>query len=161
MIQQNFFNAKNFDFTIKRLPNVEFFVQGASIPGLNISTTTQATPFAAINRPGNKLDYDELVVTIVIDEKLVGYKEIYKWMTGMTSPNNFEQYQELQTEGGVFSDASLIVLNSKGNASVEFKFENLFPVSISAIQMTATNSTTEYVTTTIGFRYTTFEIVDI
>jgi hypothetical protein len=158
---QNFFNAKNFDFTIKRLPNVQFFVQGASIPGLNIDTTIQASPFASINRPGNKLSYDELMVTIAIDEKLVGYKEIYNWMTGMTSPNNFTQYQELEASDGVFSDASLIVLNSKGNAIVEFKFANLFPVSMSSIQMSTTNSTTEYVTTNIGFRYTTFEIVDI
>jgi hypothetical protein len=158
---QNFFNAKNFDFTIKRLPNVEFFVQGANIPGLNIDTTVQATPFAQINRPGNKLLYDELMITMAIDENLIGYKEIYNWMSGMTSPNNFEQYQGLQTEGGVFSDGSLIVLNSKGNATIEFKFSDLFPVSISSIQMATTNSTTEYLTTTVGFKYTTFEIVDI
>lgn len=161
MLQQNFFNAKNFDFTIKRLPNVEFFVQGANIPGLNIDTTIQATPFSPINRPGNKLSYDELLITIAIDENLATYKEIYNWMTGMTSPNNFTQYQELEAADGVFSDASLIVLNSKGNATVEFKFKDLFPVAMSSIQMSTTNSSAEYVTTTIGFRYTTFEIVDI
>lgn len=158
---QNFFNAKNFDFTIKRLPNVQFFVQGANIPGLNIDTTIQATPFASINRPSNKLSYDELLITVAIDENLVCYKEIYNWMSGLAPPNDFTQYQELEKAGGQFSDASLIVLNSKGNATIEFKFTDLFPVSISSIQMSTTNSTTEYVTITIGFRYTTFEIVDI
>ena len=158
---QNFFNAKNFDFTIKRLPNVEFFVQGANIPGLNIDTTVQATPFAQINRPGNKLLYDELVLTIAIDENLTVYKEIHSWMSGMAPPTNFTQYQDLEEAGGIFSDASLIALNSKGNSKIEFKFTNLFPVSMSPIRMTTTNSTTEYVTTDIGFRYTTFEIVDI
>jgi hypothetical protein len=158
---QNFFNAKNFDFTIKRLPNVQFFVQGASIPGLSIDTTYQATPFSPIARPGNKLSYDELLITVAVDENLVCYKEIYNWMSGLAPTNNFDQYNTLIAGDGQFSDASLIILNSKGNSKVEFKFTDLFPVSLSAIQMTTTNSTTEYVTTTIGFRYTTFEIVDI
>jgi hypothetical protein len=82
-------------------------------------------------------------------------------MSGLAPTNNFDQYNTLIDGDGQFSDASLIILNSKGNSKVEFKFTDLFPVSLSAIQMTTTNSTTEYVTTTIGFRYTTFEIVDI
>jgi hypothetical protein len=158
---QNFFNSKNFDFTIKRLPNVQFFVQGVSMPGLTIDTTYQATPFTPIARPGNKLSYDELMVTVAIDENFVCYKEIYNWMSGLTSPNTFEQYNNLIAGDGVFSDASLILLNSKGNSKIEFKFSDLFPVSLSSIQMSTTNSTTEFATTTIGFRYTTFKIVDI
>lgn len=158
---QNYFNAKNFDFTIKRLPNVEFFVQSVNIPGLNIDTTVQATPFAQINRPGNRLNYDELIVSVIVDENLNVYKEIHNWLTGMAPPINFSQYQELEEAGGTFSDASLIALNSKGNAFIEFRFSNLFPVSISPIRMTTINSSAEYVTTDIGFRYTSFEIVDI
>jgi hypothetical protein len=158
---QNFFSAKNFEFSMSRLPNVEFFVQAASIPGLSIPVTEQYTPFAPIARPGSKLQFDEFSITIRLDEKLECFKEIYNWMVGMTSPNSFTQYAGLVTGDGVFSDASLIVLNSKGNAIIEFKFKDLFPIGMSPIQMNVNNSTTEFATTTVTFKYTTYEIVDI
>lgn len=158
---QNFFSAKNFEFTIKRLPNVEFFVQATNIPGLTIASTEQATPFTNIARPGNKMSFDELSVTVRLDEDLICYKEIYDWMEGMTNPNNFSQYANLQAGDGVFSDASLIILNSKGNPTKEFRYKNIFPIGMSSIQLSTTDNTTQFATTTITFRYTTFEIVDI
>lgn len=158
---QNFFSAKNFDFSIQRLPNVEFFVQSVNLPGLNLPVTDQTTPFANIPRPGSKLQFDDFSVTVRLDENLVCYKEVYNWVTGMTNPNNFSQYTTLQANGGIFSDASLIILNSKGNPKVAFNFKGIFPIGISSIQLNTTNSTTEYATATITFKYTTFEIVDL
>lgn len=158
---QNFFSSKNFDFTIKRLPNVEFFVQAVNIPGLNIPITEQYTPFTPIHRPGNKLQYDELAVTVRLDENLMCYKEIYNWMVGMVSPTAFSEYANLIAGDGVFSDASLILLSSKGNPIKEFKFIDLFPISISSVQLSAAETSTQFATTTIGFKYTTFDMVDI
>jgi hypothetical protein len=158
---QNFFSSKNFDFTIGRLPNVEFFVQSVNIPGLTIPITEQYTPFTPVHRPGNKMQFDELSVTVRMDENLLCYKEIYNWMVGMTSPRQFSEYANLIVGDGVFSDASLVLLNSKGNAIKEFKFIDLFPVSIGSMQLSTVENTTQFVTCTINFKYTTFVIVDI
>ena len=158
---QNFLSAKNFDFTINRLPNVEFFVQGANIPGLSISPTVQSTPFSPIHRPGSKLTFDEFSVTIRLDENLSSYREIFDWMVGMTSPTNFNEYTNLIAGDGVFSDASLIILNSKGNPTIDFRFKDLFPIGLSSIQLNTTDTSTQFATTNITFKYTTFEIVDI
>lgn len=157
---QNFFSAKGFELSIQRLPNVEFFVQSANIPGLNIPEAIQATPFANIPRPGNKLQFDDFSVTVVLDEYMNSYKEIFNWMAGMTNPNSFEQYKGLIAGDGVFSDASLIALSSKNNPIVEFKFANLFPTRLSQINLRSTNDTTEYATYDISFKYSTYQIVD-
>ena len=58
-----FFSVKNFEFTLNRLPNVEFFIQNATIPGVTIPDATQTTPFSNIPRPGNKLLFEELQLT--------------------------------------------------------------------------------------------------
>jgi hypothetical protein len=157
----NFFSAKNFQFTIKRLPNIEFFVQATNIPGLTIPVTEQSTPFSNIPRPGNKLNFDEFSVTVRLDEDLLCYKEIYNWMAGMTNPSDFSSYAALQAGDGVFSDASLIILNSKGNPTKEFRYKNAFPVGMTAIQLSTTDGSTQFATTTITFKYMTFDIVDI
>ena len=158
---QNFFSAKNFSFTINRIPNVQFFVQGARIPSINLPIADQYNPFSTIKRPGNKLIYDDFSVTITLDENLESYKEIYNWMIGMSNPSSFDTYKGLVAGDGVYSDASLIALNSKGNPSIEFKFKDIFPINISSINLDTTNPTTVYATATITFAYTTFEIVDI
>lgn len=157
---QNFFSVKNFEFTINRLPTVEFFVQTATIPGVVIPEATQTTPFANIPRPGNKLLFEDLQLTIKLDENMNSYREIFTWMNGMTNPTSFDQYKNLTAGDGVFSDASLIALSSKNNPILEFKFKNLFPTRLSGINLRSTTDTTEYATYDIGFKYTTYEIVD-
>lgn len=157
---QNFFSVKNFEFTIQRLPNVEFFIQSASIPGINIPEAIQSTPFANIPRPGNKLQFDDFSVTVKLDEYMTSYREIFNWMAGMTNPNSFDQYKNLISGDGVFSDASLIGLSSKGNPIVEFKFNNLFPTRLSSVNLRTTIDTTEFATYDINFKYSTYQIVD-
>lgn len=157
---QNFFSIKNFEFTIQRLPNVEFFVQSANVPGLNIPEAIQTTPFANIPRPGNKLQFDDFSVTVRLDEYMKSYKEIFNWMSGMTNPNNFGQYKALIESDGVFSDASLIGLSSKGNPIIQFKFTNMFPTRLSSVNLRTTTDTTEFATYDINFKYSTYEIVD-
>lgn len=157
---QNFFSVKNFEFTINRLPNVEFFVQNATIPGIYIPDATQTTPFANVPRPGNKLLFDDLQLTIKLDENMNSYRELFSWMNGMTNPTSFDQYKNLIAGDGVYSDASLIALSSKNNPILEFKFKSLFPTRLSGINLTSTVDTTQYATYDITFKYTTYEIVD-
>lgn len=158
---QNFFSIKNFEFTIKRLPNVEFFVQGANVPGITLPEAVQTTPFANIPRPGNKLQYDDLILNIKLDEYMNSYKELYSWMVGMSNPNSFDQYKNLIAGEGVFSDASLIALSNKGNPILNIAFTNIFPVRLSSIDLRSTTDTTEYASYNATFKYTTYQIVDI
>ena len=105
--------------------------------------------------PGDKITYASLDLSFVVDENLNNYKEIHDWILGLGFPSNHTQFQDLQTsgsdrfpgstrstaatgtnvpqplnEGGIYSDATLTVLNSKNIAKTEIRFENLYPTSL-------------------------------
>jgi len=67
-MQQNFLSPNGFRLTIKRLPNVSFFVQAAIIPGLSMGVTDSPSPFKNMKFAGDKIHYDTFSVTIRLDE---------------------------------------------------------------------------------------------
>lgn len=158
-MQQNFLSPLGFAFKIKRLPNVEFFVQGASLPGMSMGSTTSPTPFKSIHLAGDKLETDPFSVTIRVDENMYAYEEILNWMWGLTKNNSFDQYKALQnSDDGLYSDASLILLNSSQNPNIEFSFKKVFPISMSNINMDVTAQGITYVTCEITFQHNGFEL---
>ena len=46
-----------FRFKMTKLPNVEFFVQSANIPGITLGETSIETPLKDIPIPGDKVTY--------------------------------------------------------------------------------------------------------
>jgi hypothetical protein len=153
-MQQNFLSPIGFRFTIKRLPNVEFYVQGTTLPGISMNPTTIATPFKAMRFAGDKLEHETFSVTIRLDEYMESYNEIFDWMVGLTKPDSFDQYKALErSDNGLYSDASLIILDSKGNPGIEVHFKDIFPVSLSSISFDVTQSDVNYATCEITFEH--------
>jgi len=165
----NFLSPIEFQFIIERLPNVKFFVQGANVPGISSGFSERPTPFKTLYEPGEKLTYDDLTLTIICDEDLVTYREISKGLVALTSPESFDQYKTLSTRvpgGGVptdtkntkTSDGSLIILNSNKNANVSIKFKDLFPTTVSAMQLNTTGTDVTPPTFDITFKYAGYTI---
>lgn len=162
MAQQNFLANKRFDISFTRLPNVEFFVQNVSLPGIATGSTPIPTPFATVNRAGDKLTYEDLTITVRMDENMRAYKEIHDWMVGLTKPKSFSQYNAIAaSEDGLYSDMSVFILNSKGNVNLEFRYIDVFPTNIDSIQFDTTGTDNTFVTCNITFKYTYFDIIDI
>ena len=46
--------------------------------------------------PGDKLDYDNLNITFLVDENLENYREIHGWLTGLGFPKDHSQFRALQ-----------------------------------------------------------------
>ena len=49
--------------------------------------------------PVEKLSYSPLDITFLVDENLNNYKEIHDWLLGLGFPQNYTQFQNLQTDG--------------------------------------------------------------
>ena len=56
-----------FRFKMTKLPNVEFFVQSANIPGITLGEVTIPTPLKDISMPGDKITYASLDVSFLVD----------------------------------------------------------------------------------------------
>jgi len=135
-------------------------VQSINIPSISSGFTEQVTPFRNTYRHGDKLTYDDLFLTIVVDENLTSYMETYSWLKALTKPEEFEQYTGLLgADGdGLYSDATLTVLNSSKKSNIEITFSDMFPISIGAITMNTASGDVPVITCDLTFKYNSFKI---
>jgi len=160
---KNFLNPLNFQFSLKRAPHVNFFIQKVSLPSISVPEIEMPTVFNYIPEPGNKLTYGELEITFKVDEDFANYLEIHNWIRALTSPENFRGYKELTanqeyTGNGKHSDISLIVLNSVKSPNFEVTFRNAYPSSLSGIEFDTTLDDVQYLTSTASFKYMLYDI---
>ena len=175
-----------FRFKCTKLPLVEFFVQSANIPGINLGSATQTNPLYDIPLPGDKITYSALDMSFLVDENLNNYKEIHDWILGLGFPSNNQQFQDLQSagadrfpgssrstaatgtstpqplnEGGIYSDAILTVLNSKNIAKTEIRFQNVYPTSLGSLNYDVRQTDVDYLNASVSFNYMNYDIVQI
>jgi len=162
-MSQNFLSPIGFRFVLKRAPKIEYYIQSANVPSLTAGFAPVPTPFHNLSLSPDKLEYGDFSISFRVDENMQNYLEIYNWLTGMTFPDNFDQYTNITTRNqgdssGIYSDATLTILNSSMNSNVEIGFEDLIPVSISDIQLDVKSSDINYVEATASFKYKSFTV---
>ena len=175
-----------FRFKCTKLPEVEFTCQSANIPGISLGSASQPTPLVDVPIPGDKINYQSLDISFLVDENLNNYKEIHDWLIGLGFPQSNTQFQNLQAtsadrfpgssissaptgkevkaplkEGGIYSDATLTVLNSKNIAKTEIRFQNIYPTSLGSLSYDIKLSDVDYLQASVSFAYMYYEIVQI
>jgi len=154
----NFLSPLSFKFILSRTPNLNFNVQTVRLPGMTLSSTETATPFISIPNSG-KLAYSPLTVTFRVNEDLSDYLEIHNWMKGLGAPTNFAEYAAIkESDAGLYSDATLVINNSRRLGNMSAKFYNMFPIDISDLQFTTTDTDVNYIDCTVDFRFLRYEI---
>ena len=151
-----------------RLPNVQYFCQNVTVPGISMSEVPLNNPLVDIYSPGEKAIYDLLNISFIIDEELKGWLEIHDWIRAMTFPENFQEYRDLsklsKISGAIatakpqYSDGSLVLLSSNNTPYYEFKFYGMFPTSISSFIMNSSDSPENIITADAAFRYSYFDV---
>lgn len=167
----NFLHPNKFQLNFSRLPNIQYFCQTVTVPGISAGEAIVTNPFVDFYAPGEKATYDLLNVTFIVDEDLKTWKEIHDWIRAMTFPKEFEEYAKLgklnqftlssYTKAPQYSDATLTLLTSANNPNVRFKFYELFPTSVSTFVMSSTDTPDSVVTADATFRYTYFDLETI
>jgi hypothetical protein len=171
----NYVSPVGFRFSIKKMPNVNWFVQAANIPGVTLGEAIHNMPPIDRYLPGEKLTYDPLNLTFKVDEDFANWIEIQKWLIGLGSPQSSEQFRtymgdpKLNVDRDAYrrpdptkmsdaymSDATLVILNSNMNPNFEIVFEDIFPTSLSELNFDTTLADVEYITATATFRYISY-----
>ena len=183
--KQDYADPTKFKFSILKLPKVEYFCTAINLPGISLADNySQPTPFRDIPLPGEKLSYDRLNMTFLVDENLENYQEIHGWLRGLGFPGGYDEFKNLldagsdrfptsknsrlgdagrggkfaaPDTGGLFSDATLNILTSKNNPVTEVRFQDVFPISLSGLQYSQQNNDTEYLTATVTFDYKMYD----
>jgi len=82
-----------------RIPKTTWFCTAANIPGITLGEATYPTPMADMFVTGDKLTFDTLNITFLVDEELQNYREIWDWIVGMGAPRQHSQFSEVLTKG--------------------------------------------------------------
>lgn len=162
----NFLSPLGFNFILKRAPHIVYFVQSLNIPNVSLASAEIDTPFTRIPLAGTRLTYSNFSVTFKIDEDMKNYMEIYNWLKSIGFPDNFNQYssvagQTITSGESVFSDITLMILNSAMNPRHEVNFIDAFPIDLSEVRFDTTETDVNYLTATATFAYRRFDIVTI
>lgn len=119
--------SNNFIMVTDRLPNMMYFIQNASMPSLTANQTILPFPTkATFSVPSPNLEYEELTLVILMDEKFKSYFSIVEWMQYNTKVKNFAE---------AFSDLNLLLLDNAKNPILSVKFIDAMPATISNFEM--------------------------
>ena len=61
----NLLTSLSFKFEIDKFPNITYFCQSCSIPGIQIGEAQQASPFVDFSVPGDTLTFDTLSAAVL------------------------------------------------------------------------------------------------
>lgn len=148
-VNQNNLSPLNFKFKLGKTPNVEFRVQGLSIPGMNLGMAPIPSPFVSLQDTGS-LEYGPLRINFMVGENMADYLEIFQWMLDNGMPDGLGQYKRS------FSDGTALILNSNYKPIVEVRFTNLFPISISELDFNSVSTELQFITASATFNFDRF-----
>jgi len=168
---RNFLSSVNFKFSLNRAPKVAFFSNQVSIPALSLGVAIQPNYLNDIPVPGDKMVFDDFTLRFLVDENLENYMEIQNWMRGLGFPESLKEIYDFQNSNesfeqpfrsdmNLYSDATLIGLNSSQRFNFQVKFKSMFPTYLSSLDFNATSTDTEYFTADVTFKYLIYNIVD-
>jgi hypothetical protein len=167
-----------------RLPKTTWFCTAANVPGITLGEATYPTPMADMFVAGDKLTFETLNITFLVDEELQNYRELWEWIVAMGAPVSHSQWttgltkgdgltttfsavgtddninprqKSTSTEKNLYSDATLIVYNSKNMPKVNVKFKDMFPTSLSSLEYSQDLTDVEYFKASATFRYLYYE----
>lgn len=158
----NYLSPLEFIVSVKRMPNVQFFTQRASIPSLSINPIERPTPFKPLYETGDRLTYGELNLSFIIDEKMGNYIEVFNWMHGIAFPEKFDQYKNLEdSEFGIRSDITLLIMNSHKNPNLEIIYKDCYPIGLGEVSLDTTATDVVYPEASVTFVYNSYTITQL
>ena len=170
-----------FRFTINYLPLTEYFVQTVNIPGISLGTATVPSSMYDYPIPGDKITFDPLNLSFLVDENLNNFNELHTWISRLGFAESHTEFANLLASGtppqvtpstkdrvsaplpeqGIYSDATLSILSSKNLVKTEIRFKNIYPTSISGLDYNVGGTDVDYVVCNASFNYLGYTINQI
>ena len=155
---KNFLNPIGYLLKLEKFAGVDFFCQSANVPDVQMPTTEVPTRFRNVPViPGGGVTFGDFTVRVIVDEDLVNYNSIHKWMR---DNGNADQMQRTTNELDIYTNAQLHITTSQYNPAFVVEFRDIFPVSLSNLQFDATITDVEYITAEVTFKHQQFFLRD-
>jgi hypothetical protein len=156
-----------FLLTFGKINTVQYFCQSVNLPGMSIGSGAFNTMVENLHVPGNKIKYENLKITFLMDEKLLAWQQLHLWFRSIASPEGFPDRVRLNAmsnklsvgKPSYYSDASLTVLSALNNPILRIQFNNVFPISLSDVEFDSSKSADDVMTATAEFVFDHFNFL--
>ena len=164
----NMLQGNKFQLNFSRAPNLQYFCQTVTLPGLSTSEIPVNNPFVELYAPGEKAIYDTLNITFLVDAEMTGWLEVHDWLRGLTFPTAYEEYVNLGLQNRFttaadskmpqYADGSITILSASNKPYFKFNFFDLFPISIGGFMLSSTDTPETIITSDATFRFTYYNV---
>lgn len=161
-ISTNLASALQFIFILKRAPSITYHCTGVELPHATITPATINSPSLEVAFPGDHIIYSPIKISFKVDENFQNYQEILNWMNGISDPNNDGQvYSQLERTGTyspftIYSDMTVIQLDSLNNPILEWNFERCFPIGLAGPKFQSNIEDVVFLESSAVMKYTKF-----
>lgn len=156
----NYLHPNAFKFTIdrKNFPNIEFFAQSVQHPDASVEAADiPHLRVGSLPMPGDKIRFGELSASIILDENMNSYVEMYNWLTRMIQQEYKTPLNRSEGSPPTTADITVSILSSHNNTTRTIKYIDCIPTNLGSIQFEST-TTESFITYPISFRFSYFEI---
>lgn len=150
---RNFTHNSNFFFQTNLFNEEEtsYAIQECNLPGMNFSHIQVASSAVFGNLEGDTITYNDLILSLIIDEDLVVWKEIIEKMQRMRNP--------LTSEGELYEKKGFLEIHDdNSNLIVKLEFTGMMIEVIDDLNYN-TIEEDEIITCTVTIRYDYYTIV--
>ena len=161
----NYLQPTSFKLVIDRrnYPNLEFFCQSVTHPGMLINPVELGIPrLAGLPIPGESLTFNELSTNILLDENMNSYSEMYNWILRLINNNMGNGGRgsiATDTSTPTYADITLSILSSHNNQTKQVRYLDCIPTSLGDIQFESTADGQSFITFAASFRFNYFKLV--
>jgi hypothetical protein len=141
-------------------PNFEFFAQSIAHPGVDISPAEVPFKRANVFYPGDKLTFPPVNFTVLMDENMASYSELYNWFERMVElPLKDKRTLNDANNIALIGDITVIVLTSHNNQNKQIKYYSAFPTNLSTVSLDTIAGDVTPITYTVDFRFDYWKII--
>lgn len=156
----------NFIFSVHKAPELTFFVQDVNMPDMSLGNATYATPLTDIPVPGDKINFGQLTISFLVDEKFSNYSQLTEWMLALGFPDDHQRFtsftkkqeNNLSEHLKTVSDATLGIIDAANHPVATYTFIDCFPISLGGWQYSSKNTDTTPITATVTFLFDHFKL---
>ena len=144
--------AVNFLLEIPLAKELNYFVQTVDVPGLTMAGVE--TPYRNVqaNVPSNRIDYDQLNLTFIVDENWANWNYVFEWMKRVRTGKS--------PISDTMSDITLNLVNSNKNLNKLLVFRGAYPTLLGTLPLDSTVVDSNPLVCSLSFRYQDFELRD-
>lgn len=163
-----------------RMPFTSFVVQEVNLPGVSATIARVGAPGLAVRHAADRLVYEPLTISFLVDEEFRTHRELHSWLIGMTGGEDRSRLtaQFINDQADFFwndpgltqterlarassTTAGLTILNEAKIPLLRVLFHNVFITSLGGVQFSVIADPINILTSTATFEYDYYTIVEI